>query len=118
MISRNTRGITRTVFLVGRYAIKVPSWRMGWRFFLRGLLANMQEREFGRAGWDGLCPVLYGNRYGFVIVMPRADPIERDMTDVEYDDLLARREYELPVERKTDSFGMLNGQIVAVDYGN
>ncbi len=50
-VERVTTGVTRTVFLCGRLAFKLPCMRYGWRLFLQGLLANMQEREFSRTRW-------------------------------------------------------------------
>lgn len=35
-------GVTRVVFLIGDYAIKIPKC-MIWNHFLKGLLANMEE---------------------------------------------------------------------------
>lgn len=117
-MKRITIGISRTVFLVGRYAIKVPCGRYGWAKWLRGLLANMQERSFGRAGYEGFCPVLFADPLGFVVVMRRADPLDRELSDAEFEAFVNRDGYILPVENKSDSFGYLDGQVVAVDYGN
>lgn len=117
-MKRVTTGISRTVFLVGRYAIKVPCGRYGWSKWLRGLLANLQERQFGRAGYAGLCPVLFADPIGLVVVMPRAEILTGALFDAEYERFINRDDYVLPVENKPDSFGFLNGELVAVDYGN
>ncbi|WP_085033923.1 hypothetical protein [Ensifer aridi] len=113
------KGTTRIVFLIGLVAIKVPNFLNGWKLFLCGLLANMQERQFGAAGWDGLCPVLWSLPGGWVVVMRRA----RVMTPEEFlafdaEAFCNRSEYVLPVEAKSSSFGFIDGQIVAVDYGS
>lgn len=111
-------GVTRTVILVGRLALKFPA--VGeWRLFLLGLLANMQERQFGRAGWPELCPVLWSIPGGWLVVMARA----REMTTEEFeafdfDRFVLGGTYVVPVERKADSFGWLDGRVVAIDYGN
>lgn len=78
-------GVTRTVILIGSYAIKVPSFRYGafkwrWRSFLNGLLANLQEVEFSDAKWPELCPVIRSSRFGLFLVMPRVQV----MTDAEF----------------------------------
>ena len=117
-------GATRTVVLVGRYAYKLPSLRYGWRAFLRGLLANMQEREWSAAGYDGLCPVTFSIPGGFLVVMPRTDVVT-NLTDEAYAEFMSRAvDCVLPVENKEDSFGWLNdssgdtqGRLVAIDYG-
>lgn len=117
---RCSSGCTREVFLVGRWAIKVPQFRYDWRHFLQGLLANMQERYW----WKNfpkpeLCPVLWGLPGGWCIVMRRATPMTREQFDEI--DLVAwceRGDWKVPAEPKMDSFGWIDGRLVAVDYGN
>jgi len=113
-------GTTRTVWLVGRYAFKVPALTE-WRLFLLGLLANMQERRFSSMRHPKLCPVHWSIPGGWLLVMKRADPLTRE----EYedfcsimDDWIDDGEFVVPVEAKLDSFGRVDGRIVAVDYGN
>lgn len=124
IVHKNCRiafGVTRKVLLIGDWAIKVPNFDE-WRLFLLGLLANMQEAAFSRAGWPELCPVLFSLPGGWLIVMRRA----RVLTDVEWTDMdekfkrgfMQNSEYTVPAELKSDSFGWLNGRLVAVDYGN
>lgn len=124
IVHKNCRlayGTTRTVFLIGSWAIKFPA-TVEWRLFLLGLLANMQEAKFSRCGWPELCPVLFSLPGGWLVVMRRA----RVLTDAEFLDLdeavmrdfINRPDYVVPAEIKSDSFGWLNGQLVAVDYGN
>lgn len=68
-------GAARSTFLVGPWAFKFPSYR-GWRPFLRGLLANGQERMFWRDTRDPrLCPIPFSLPGGFLVVMPRCEPI-------------------------------------------
>lgn len=112
-------GVTRHVLLVGRVAVKWPRLNYGWRLFLQGLLANMQEREFSRAGWPELCPVVWSIPGGWLVIMRRAQAVTAD----EFDSFDAaawaqRQDYVIPVEAKADSFGWLEGQLVAIDYGN
>lgn len=111
-------GCTRRVLLLGRYAVKVPAMTE-WRLFLLGLLANMQEALFSKAGWPELCPVVWSLPGGFLVVMRRA----RELTDDEFlaldlEQWVKRDEYVVPVEIKSDSFGILDGRLVAIDYGN
>ena len=114
-------GTTRIVYFVGNYAIKIPVIG-SWKHFLRGLLANMSESQFSSVeDFTGLCPVLFSLPGGFLNVMRRADPLPRETFAVEnfYDNFLAQN--CLPeggmVEDKLDSFGIIDGNIVAVDYG-
>lgn len=71
----NRTGIMREVFLIGRWAVKVPKLTRGWRNFLQGLLANMQERELSRRGYPQLCPVVFSIPGGWLVVMPRVEPL-------------------------------------------
>lgn len=105
-------GTTRTTLLIGKWAIKYPSF-VQWNLFLQGLLGNMQERVFSGTKDMMLCPVVWSMPGGFLNVMPRCDPITREQffnIDTEaFPDM---------VEHKLDSYGMLHGNIVAVDYGS
>ncbi|WP_058733851.1 hypothetical protein [Sphingomonas sanguinis] len=107
-------GVTRLVVLIGWLAIKLPRFDRGWKAGLIGLLANMQEREFAPA-CPRAAPVLFSLWGGWLIVMPRCRPLtdEEWATCPELDDWSGT-----PVEPKRSSFGVLNGKIVAVDYGS
>lgn len=113
-VQRITTGITRTVYVTRRWAIKTPSCRYGWKYFLHGLLANLQEREWW--GYDyrpeALCPVLAASRLGFWLVMPVA-------TDIAENELPPREDFaDLPCDYKHDNFGWYQGRIVLRDYGS
>lgn len=113
-------GCSRLVILTRRYAIKVPNFRYGWRAFLHGLLHNMQERAFARTKHPKLCPVVCGVPGGWLIVMRRATPLASSTPDGEWLAVWCREDPTLwiPAEPKTDSFGWLDGRLVAVDYGD
>lgn len=113
------RGVSRDVFLVGRWAVKLPKLTYGWKMFLCGLLANMQERSFAATKWPQLCPVSFSLPGGWLVVMHRA----RVMTEEEFSSFDAKAfcdqpDYIVPCEFKSDSFGWLDGRIVVIDYGN
>lgn len=120
-VTLNLTGCTRHVLLIGPWAVKVPAfWRSdgGWKLFLCGLLANMQERDFSATGWPELCPVVASIPGGWLVVMRRA----REMTDDEFAAFDAKNFCEnedriIPAEHKSNSFGWLDGRIVAFDYG-
>ena len=59
MLEWKRAGAMREVFLIGRWAVKVPKLTRGWRQFLRGLLSNMEEREISANGWSEFCPVVF-----------------------------------------------------------
>lgn len=112
-------GCTRIVVLTKRHAFKVPNVLNGYKLFLCGLLANFQEKEmFDWRPRSELCPVRFALPLGFLVVMPRV----RIMTDIEFEEFeveafTRKPTYSLPVEAKANSFGYLNGSIVAIDYG-
>jgi hypothetical protein len=117
-------GTTRTVVLIHQWAIKVPSF-VEWRLFLHGLLANMQEAKFSKTGWPQLCPVLWAIPGGWLLVMRRAEPMSREQFDtfdyaqwIKGGNDLDDGEWVIPVEEKLDSFGYVDGRLVAVDYGS
>lgn len=50
--------------------------------------------------------------------MPRAEPLtEADWCAFDTEEFIERSDGAIPVEEKQDSFGWLNGRIVAIDYG-
>ena len=116
-------GSTRIVFLTRSWAIKVPYYLV-WRNFLLGLLANMEERQLHDVYWgeeyesfDRLCPVKFSLWGGWLLVMPRCEPLTRE----EFEEWKAHCDYQnmpLEVEPKLSSWGWLEGRVVAIDYGN
>lgn len=115
------RGITREVFLIGKYAFKLPSVR-NWWLFLEGLQCNMNEKERQYCS-DQFCPIVFSLPGGFLNVMKRCTPLKvydyEEMNKVFY---LSKETEEgnvhRYVENKQCSFGILNGKLVAVDYGS
>lgn len=111
-------GTTRTVFLVGKLAIKIPVFSE-WRLFLQGLLANIQERTFSKTGWPELCPVLFSIPGGWLVIMKRAEPISfEEFSAFNFSEFADKDDYTVPGEDKQDSLGKLDGKVVMVDYGN
>lgn len=111
----NRRGITRTVLLTKRHAIKFPSLRggsRGPRAFLwsltSGIQANLSEWEW--SGMPGTCPVKF-SAWGLVNVYPRCEPVA-DGTEVDYDSI----GFNYATDRKPDNVGYLDGRLVWVDY--
>jgi hypothetical protein len=122
MIRRLTDGCSRTVFLVGRYAVKAPVYQYGIRSFLRGWATSSLEAETWRRYPHAiLCPVVASLPWALAIVMPRAEPLDSvPWLDVH---LAALRLYwhaygwRPHVEYKRTSYGRVGGKLVALDYG-
>lgn len=110
-------GCSRTVYLVGRWAIKTPSAQYGLTKFLLGWHSNRMEANrwswcTGTISEEALCPVLGSYLLGLVLVMTRAD-------EVDYEELLPGELREL--ERHggdvhSGNVGRLDGRLVLVDY--
>lgn len=109
-------GSTRTVILIGKYAIKFPS-TVSLKLFLNGWIANIQEWEWHTVS-DKLCPVKH-NFLGLIIVMERCYPLERkEFFELNFNEFVEESGIILPIENKMDSFGKLKDKVVAVDYGS
>jgi hypothetical protein len=123
------RGITRTVLLTRRYAIKFPSLRPygdGFAGLLwsisRGILANQSEAQWWKHSpleqKRAMCPVLL-SWGGLVNVYPRCEPF---VVSEELELAMFHREFfpvhmdPAPGDNKPDNYGVLNGQIVFLDY--
>jgi hypothetical protein len=110
----NRVGFNRWVVLTSSRAYKFPA-PYSWRSFLYGILNNLNEAEQGR-GKLAACPVLWRLPLGFLNVMPRVEPLsDREFAALDVKEFC--RQSKLVVEPKVDSFGTLNGLLVAVDYG-
>lgn len=107
-------GVTRIVFLFGKYAFKFPQIH-SWNALLLGLLGNMNEHVFGQMKSPLLCPILAHLPGGFLIVMRRAESVKcLEPYRARVDEI---REAFPFIENKTSSFGLVDGVLVAVDYG-
>ncbi len=116
-------GATRTVFLVGRYAVKVPSLRgigLAGRSvrgrmasFAAGLLSNQSEHIWHTFGpWGGrVAPVLCSLLGGIVQVYPRCAPLPEGFTGE-----LPQLDPDPGDGEKPDNYGVLNGVVVRIDY--
>ena len=108
-------GVFRRVFLVGNLAIKVPRLRR----IREAMQCNRWEREMWRTwrlkfGWSHLCPIIYADRFGFVVVMPRAvkNATHDEIDGADPDDIYP----SITAEAKPDDWGRVNGRVVALDY--
>jgi hypothetical protein len=120
-----TRGATRNVLLTSRYAIKIPRvFPWSWILFRLGFQCNRLERRYGCLGHQKLCPVLFADRWGILVIMPRCEPAKplepyrdlssRAMCQVEWDYWNSQG---LPFDNYYFNFGYYEGRLVALDYG-
>lgn len=82
----------------------------------------MQEVTFSQGQWPELCPVKFHIPGGFLVVMPRCQSLpETDETTQAIGEAMhaaERKGYIIPAEGKANSWGLLGGRLVALDYGN
>lgn len=121
-------GSRRTVVLIGKYALKFPSF-YSFNSFVEGLIHNISEYEFSTMEIPELCPIIFRIPGGFLNVMPRCkcgvwpgwdEDDCKLLNDWQEAAKKSQRSSLLEniVEPKEDSVGRLpDGRVVAVDYG-
>ena len=119
-------GGTRLVLLTKRYVFKIPRMH-SWKQFVQGMLSNLTEGQWKGYDNEHLCPIAYSNRFGLMVVMHKAEPVEDERLfksdlqklcdDVDGDEnrTLDRDFFEYDAFPK--NFGYLNGKLVKIDYG-
>lgn len=105
-------GLTRTVLLTDSVAIKFPNIRFGWKFFLMGMVANLQEKHIYKNynfHYNCLCPVIF-SFFGLFLIMKRVDKYVE--SDEEIISLL-----EFGFDRNIENYGYIKNKLVIFDYG-
>lgn len=121
----NRKGVTRLVLELKTVVIKFPNPICQWSHFLKGLLANPNEsRVYKCASTPGsitynhrhlLCPVRWCSWGGWILVMTRVD---RVMEMDEYDKYPMSEFLDyFPGDDTVSNYGILNGNLVKLDYG-
>lgn len=119
-------GTTRTVFLIGKYAIKVP-YLKSYFGFVKGIIANILERDNSKHCPNYFLPVLWSLPLGLLVVMPRVRPINKSTwyfrafladlfhanNDNNAEALLARKY----CEHVPKNYALYKGRPFCIDYG-
>lgn len=108
-------GTMRRVFIVKDIVIKIPLNINGW-------LANINEIH----NWykyksyrQYLCPIMAHDLLGVVVVMKRVQPIKSlDGYDTSFIGDIIDNVHPVFNDIKECNFGLLNGKLVKIDYGN
>ena len=117
MIKIKLNGVTRIVFLVGNYAIKIPNFLYSHQHFLQGCYANWSERTYCKQmkGIEELSikvtPTIFCFLFGLLSIQKRCNPLERDLTEAEVEYFKHQT-----TDVKKENFGILNGVVVCIDY--
>lgn len=119
-------GSTRTTILIGKFAIKIPSFvGKEFRLFLLGLVGNIDEHWRSHCHFNNAVnPVIFHIPGGWLNVYRRAEPLtEIQWISFDYHyhcnytcRLVDRFVHMNFIENKYDSFGIVDDKIVAVDY--
>lgn len=114
-------GASRTVLLTKRFAIKFPRL-YSTQTFLRGLLMNLREcyisKLLDEEDEQFVCPVLFCFPGGLFLVMRRASPIDLEALNSFLRTAPLRSIGIINAEPKVSSWGLIDGKIVAIDYGD
>ena len=108
-------GVFRRVLLIGGYAVKLPRIR----HFTAGMRCNRWEKEMWQCwrpklGWQNLCPVLFADPLGVVVVMPRAEqPVGLQEVEAAIGDYFP----DNTAESKPEDYGRIGQAVLALDYG-
>lgn len=115
--ARMPQGNWRRVLLIGPFAVKIPRGERA----AGAMCLNRWEHEMWsvwrpRFGWQHLCPVLWCDPSGRILIMRRAT---LDATDEEIKalDLALDLCPEPTCEYKPEDWGHLDGRLVVLDYG-
>lgn len=110
-------GTTRMVFLLGKYAIKIPKINT-WKFFIKGILANLDEKMWyshSPENWQKkMTPSLYCLFGGLILIAYKA----KEITEEQYNQIDKKYYDPLPFDNKIENFGEFENRIVLVDYAD
>ncbi len=114
-------GSTRLVFLIGKYAIKIPRCfvKMDNSFngrileFLKGWQANRTEYIWSQSKiYDYLNPIRFSLLGSLIIIQDRVEEISKN-------EFYTLEQFNFgKYEHKIDSLGKIKNRIVIIDYGN
>lgn len=119
----NRRGCTRLVIVLKTKVIKIPNFTYSWLHFVKGIVANFNENTtwkynnlINRCDKSYLlCPVVWCSWGGWVLVMERAEIINRE----DWDNINIEEHIKYFAGDDTlGNYGILNNKVVKIDYGS
>lgn len=123
-------GSRRFVFVFDNFVVKIPRIT-SWKSFIFGVLENLEERYWLVADNTKhvreereypLAKIYYADRFGFCVVMERADIFPLDVLKenfpLSYQETVKWSEgLSFHSDIKDGNLGLIDGQVVFVDYG-
>ena len=117
-IKRN--GCTRIVFLIWKFAIKIPNFTNSHQHFLQGCCANWSERKLNIESknykndllQDKFSISYFCSWFGLIQIQARCEECKHHLTEEQ------TKEYELlcGTDFKKENFGYYQGRLVCLDY--
>ena len=110
------KGTNRIVFLIWKYAIKIPNIKNGHLLFLYGCYSNYSERNFCKKFkcvpefYNKVSPSLFCSWFGLIEIQCRCTPINY------ISEMDLNRLSNVNGESKPNNYGIFKGKIVCVDY--
>jgi len=110
------KGVTRLVFLIGNYAIKIPNFTVQHSHFLQGCYANWSERMYTKMfknlpEIDRVAPTYFCSWFGLISIQQRVTELTRHLSEEEIDYFKHQT-----TDIKSANFGYFQGRLVCVDY--
>lgn len=133
-------GSRRTIFLIGKYVIKIPKFK-SWVSFIKGICENLEERYWWSSDgsrkrnpkqlWNHLylAEIFWADRFGFIVVMERVSTFfikegediqdcYRSMFNKDMEKLIKEMKgYHFGSDIKPSNVGYSHGRLVLLDYG-
>ena len=117
-------GSTRRVFVFRNFVIKIPNTQE-YKLFLNGILSNLQEKLFSKMNRLDLAKVKYCDRFGLILIMEKAKEFDyNNLNWLEFKNTLEEKyknddmkEFMLS-DAKPTNWGIINGELVKIDYGS
>lgn len=113
-----TKGTTRIVFMFSKIVIKIPNFTYSHQNFLKGCLANYNERWFClkfkglKEFEESVIPSLFCSAFGLILIQKRAKPLPCHLGAETLDTFKS-----VCKDIKPNNFGLFRGRIVCIDYG-
>lgn len=112
------KGVTRLVFRVGNYVVKIPNFTYNHLNFLNGCYSNWSERSYYKMFKNNLeylnkvAPSRFCTWFGLIQIQDYCRPLERNLSSLELDYFKDVR----GGESKPENFGIYKNKIVCLDY--